>query len=122
MGFRFFNQLHRTAKAKTKHLGVTAFRQQCELYLNVLDDLLILEYYVKMFAGTHTNEKSIEEQTKGDDLSIITPDGLSALLLVCFKVAMANYSEPQTFNQEKLYTDGVNATVYCPYVSCPFCM
>lgn len=109
--------MHRTSKAKTRHLGTTAFRQQCELYLNVLDDLLILEYYVKMFASTKTNShhQQHSEQSKDDDLSIITPEGLQALLLVCFKVAMSSYSEPRSSNQE-LVTNEMDATAYCPYV------
>lgn len=119
LGFRFFNQLHRTAKAKTKHLGVTAFRQQCELYLNVLDDLLIMEYYVKMFAGMHIDPLSMD-QNKDEDLSIITLNGLSALLTVCYKVAMSNYAEPQSFTQDPANINETNTSAYCPYVSSMF--
>jgi hypothetical protein len=72
------------SRAKTEHLGMAAFRQQCERFLGVLDDTLILENYVRMF-GDYT------------DPDHVSPDHLKGLLMECHKLAMSNYSAgPQT--------------------------
>lgn len=55
-----------------------AFRQQCERLLDIIDDSVILENYVKMFC-------------EADRSDIITPDGLNALLRTSFQLAMGHY-------------------------------
>lgn len=95
LGHRLFNYFHTTAKAQTKHLGAIAFRQQCERFLGILDDMVILENYVKMFCEPIANEEN--------DVESLTPDGMKALLMTCFQLAMAHY------------TDGAHA--YCPLVN-----
>lgn len=69
-----------------------------------------------MFAGMDTDPLNLE-QSKQDDLTIITPEGMTALLMVCFKVAMSNYSEPQSFKHDQSSINETNVTAYCPYVS-----
>lgn len=59
-----------------------AFRQQCERFLGILDDIAIIECYVKMFCDSPI-----------DRPDIITPNGLRGLLLVCFKLAMTHYKD-----------------------------
>lgn len=82
LGYRLYNYIHLTSKAKTKHISPMAFRQQCERFLGILDDTAIIECYVKMFC------ESLIEQP-----DIITPNGLRGLLLVCFKLAMTHYMD-----------------------------
>lgn len=98
LGHRLFSYFHTNAKAQTKHLGAIAFRQQCERFLGILDDMVILENYVRMFCEPIGNEEN--------DVESMTPDGMKALLMTCFKLAMAHY------------TDGAHA--YCPLVSFHF--
>lgn len=132
LGNRFFLRMHKTAKAKTKYLGVTAFRQQCELYLSVLDDALIHEHYVKMFIlnGSHagssggngssglttagTDGSSKEKKKSEDDVLLMNTDGLAALLLTCFRVAIANYVTSSGAGGE--YNSCLPTETYCPYV------
>lgn len=95
LGHRLFNYFHTNAKAQTKHLGSIAFRQQCERFLGILDDTVILENYVRMFCEPVANEEN--------DVESLTPDGMKQLLMTCFKLAMAHY------------TDGAHA--YCPLIS-----
>lgn len=95
LGLRLFNYFHTSAKAQTQHLGAIAFRQQCERFLGILDDMVILENYVKMFCEPVVSE--------GNDVESMTPEGMKALLMTCFQLAMAHY------------TDGAHA--YCPLVS-----
>lgn len=83
LGHRLFHYFYMQSHAKTKHLGGTAFRQQCERFFNILDDVKILEIYIKMFSDTETENCSIE--------------GLKALLRTGFTLAMVHYAEgPQT--------------------------
>uniref|UniRef100_U5EQF1 TLDc domain-containing protein n=1 Tax=Corethrella appendiculata TaxID=1370023 RepID=U5EQF1_9DIPT len=84
LGENLFRYLHYSSKAKTKHLGLTAFRQQCERFLALLDDGIILEMYVKMFGDLNETE-------------LIKPDNFKNLLMTCYRLAMAHYSDgPQT--------------------------
>lgn len=116
--------MHKTAKAKTKYLGVTAFRQQCELYLSVLDDALIHEHYVKMFIvngnsadAHHHHPQQNPQELSDEELLVINTNGLTELLLTCFRIGIANYiasggktdASNQTFSAE----------TYCPYVNIP---
>lgn len=128
LGNRFFLRMHKTAKAKTKYLGVTAFRQQCELYLSVLDDALIHEHYVKMFilngcnasstsSGGGTSSDMSKEKTSEDDVLLMNMDGLSDLLLTCFRIAIANYVISSGSSSD--YNSCLPTETYCPYV-CAF--
>lgn len=119
LGNRFFLRMHKTAKAKTKYLGVTAFRQQCELYLSVLDDALIHEHYVKMFilngcnASTTSSDVSKDKMSE-DDVLLMNMDGLSDLLLTCFRIAIANYVISSGSSSD--YNSCLPTETYCPYV------
>lgn len=126
LGNRLFSRMHKTAKAKTKYLGVTAFRQQCELYLSVLDDALIHEHYVKMFIVTGNSteaQQPSQPQMSDEDLLLINTNGLTELLLTCFRIGVANYI---AFGGK---ADAGSITLpvetYCPYVNicccCFFC-
>lgn len=88
--------MHKLAKAKTKYLGVTAFRQQCEIYLSILDDALILEHYVKMYmangsSGIKENLAAQPTTLNDEDLLLINTNGLTDLLLICFRIGVSNY-------------------------------
>lgn len=67
------------SKATTVHLGILAFRQQCERFLSTLDDAIILENFIKMFC-------------ESDNPDCITIDGLRSLLMTCFDLTMAYYA------------------------------
>lgn len=119
LGNRFFLRMHKTAKAKTKYLGVTAFRQQCELYLSVLDDALIHEHYVKMFIlngcnASSTSSDGIKDKISEDDVLLMNMDGLSDLLLTCFRIAIANYVISSGSSSD--YNSCLPTETYCPYV------
>lgn len=65
-------------------MGELAFRQQCERFLGILNDTVILEGYIKMFSGSKSADS-------------VTPDGLRNLLMTCYRLAMDHYSGgPQT--------------------------
>lgn len=84
LGIKLFKYLRHNSRAKTEHLGLTAFRQQCEKFLGILDDTVILESYVKMFGDLNETE-------------LIKPENLKALLKTCYNLAMAHYQDgPQT--------------------------
>uniref|UniRef100_A0ABD2W842 TLDc domain-containing protein n=1 Tax=Trichogramma kaykai TaxID=54128 RepID=A0ABD2W842_9HYME len=86
---RLFNFLHTShSPTKSKHLGLSAFKQQTEKFLSHMFDQLVLEMYVKMFA-----------ENPGENE--ITPDGFRELLLVSYRLAMSenrNSSCPQLLN------------------------
>jgi TLD len=77
---RLFQHMHHHSRAKTQYLGVTAFRQQVERFLGILDERQILEAYVKMFGDS-------------DDPDHISPAHLKALLNECYMLAMVNHVE-----------------------------
>lgn len=84
LGAKLFKYLRHNSRAKTEHLGLTAFRQQCEKFLGILDDSVILENYVKMFGDLNETE-------------LIKPENLKDLLRTCYNLAMAHYQDgPQT--------------------------
>lgn len=115
--------MHKTAKAKTKYLGVTAFRQQCEIYLSVLDDALIHEHYVKLFivnsnsainnnkAGQHDQKQELSDE----ELLLINTNGLAELLLTCFRIGVANYAA--LGGRTDLASSEISAETYCPNVN-----
>lgn len=79
LGQRLFTFLHYSSKAKTKHLGVMAFRQQVERFISLLDDAVILENYVRMFGVV-------------DKPEMIRPDHVRALLTTCYRLSMSHYA------------------------------
>lgn len=107
--------MHKTAKAKTKYLGVTAFRQQCELYLSVLDDALIHEHYVKMFIVCGSPTEAQQHQLSDEDLLLINTNGLTELLLTCFRIGVANYIA--SGGKADASNTQLPAETYCPYVN-----
>lgn len=128
LGERIFRKMHKLAKAKTKHLGVTAFRQQCELYLSVLDDALIHEHYVKMFfangsltaASSSTTTTSASKENAGgqqplsdEELLLVNTNGLTDLLLICFRLGVANYIA----SAGKTDVTIISADTICPHVN-----
>lgn len=44
----FFAYIHRAGKCKNHHIPLSAFRQQCERIMSMLDDALITETYVRL--------------------------------------------------------------------------
>ncbi|XP_055594719.1 uncharacterized protein LOC129745588 isoform X2 [Uranotaenia lowii] len=84
LGLKLFKYLRHNSRAKTDHLGLTAFRQQCEKFLGILDDSVILENYVRMFGDLNESE-------------LITPENFKELLRTCYNLAMAHYQDgPQS--------------------------
>lgn len=85
LGMKLFQYLRHSSRAKTDHLGVTAFRQQCEKFLGILDDSVILESYVKMFGDLN------------DQNELIKPENLKELLRTCYNLSMSTYQDgPQS--------------------------
>lgn len=76
LGMRLFQHFHYLSKAKTQHLGVTAFKQQCDRFISVLDDAKIVEMYVIIFCNHGENASR---------------EGIKSLLKVSFDIAMAYY-------------------------------
>lgn len=119
LGNRIFCKMHKTAKAKTKYLGVTAFRQQCEIYLSVLDDALIHEHYVKMFIVNGSS--AIKENVGGpqplsdEELLLINTNGLTDLLLICFRIGVANYMA--SAGKFDVGNASISADTFCPHVN-----
>lgn len=114
--------MHKLAKAKTKHLGVTAFRQQCEMYLSVLDDALIHEHYVKMFFANGSLNAASKENSGGqqqsqplsdEELLLVNTNGLTDLLLICFRIGVANYIA----SAGKADVTTISADTICPHVN-----
>ncbi|OWR54849.1 putative Ankyrin repeat domain-containing protein 13C [Danaus plexippus plexippus] len=77
---QFYNYVHRTAKCKNNHIPLSAFRQQCEKILAMLDDNAIIETYIRMFSS---------EPEEGN----VTPNDLRALLYISYKLSMDHYPE-----------------------------
>lgn len=121
LGTRIFCKMHKTAKAKTKYLGVTAFRQQCEIYLSVLDDALIHEHYVKMFivnGSSGIKENVGESQPLSDEeLLVIKTNGLADLLTICFRIGVANYIASASAGKYDVGNASISTDTFCPYVN-----
>ncbi|XP_055624799.1 uncharacterized protein LOC129767691 isoform X2 [Toxorhynchites rutilus septentrionalis] len=84
LGLKLFKYLRHNSRAKTEHLGLIAFRQQCEKFLAILDDSVVLENYVKMFGDLNETD-------------LIKPDNFKDLLRTCYNLAMAHYQDgPQS--------------------------
>ncbi|XP_034942247.1 uncharacterized protein [Chelonus insularis] len=59
LGSRLFKYLHAASKASSKHLGTSAFKQQIEKLLSIMNDQTILDVYVKMFSTTSKEDGDI---------------------------------------------------------------
>lgn len=88
LGRRLFEHLHHSSKAQTRHIGAVAFRQQCERYMALLDDALILETFVRMHAAAADAEPAAAAAGGADCLDA---GALHELLATCFGLAMAHY-------------------------------
>lgn len=95
-----------------------AFRQQCELYLSVLDDALIHEHYVKMFFANGSNaakeNAGAQQPLSDEELLLINTNGLTDLLLICFRIGVANYIASAGKND---VGNTISADTYCPHVN-----
>lgn len=60
LGLRVFRHFHTLSHAKTTHLGTTAFKQQLERFMSVLDDQKVIEMYVRIFSNHHEENASKE--------------------------------------------------------------
>ena len=99
LGMRLFRHFHTLSHAKTKHLGVTAFRQQCERFLSILEDTQIIETYVRIFCNL--NEENA------------TKEGVKSLLRQSFNIAMTYYSgDAQVCPSIEITLDAVIATCF----------
>lgn len=114
--------MHKLAKAKTKYLGVNAFRQQCEIYLSVLDDALILEHYVKMYMlnGCGAIKEMVAapqppSSLSDEELMLINTNGLTDLLLICFRIGVANYIA--SAGKTDVGNTTLSADTFCPHVN-----
>lgn len=77
LGMRLFKHFHISSRAKTQHLGVTAFKQQCDRFLALLDDSKIVELYVKVFCNHEENASK---------------EGIRSLLNLSFDISMTHYA------------------------------
>lgn len=77
LGMRLFKHFHVLSHAKTQHLGVTAFKQQLDRFMAVLDDSKIVETYVRIFCNDEENASK---------------EGVRSLFNVSFDIAMAHYT------------------------------
>lgn len=74
LGQRIFRHFHTLSHAKTTHLGTTAFKQQVERFMSVLDDQKVIEMYVRMFSDY--NEENASK------------DGVRNLIRTSFNISM----------------------------------
>ncbi|CAH0548972.1 unnamed protein product [Brassicogethes aeneus] len=93
---RLYKYMLSSSKAKTSYIGTTAFKQQCEKYLGILDDDQIRELLVKMFSDADDN---------------IAIDSFRSLLMCAYHISMDHYSEgPQMcFSINKTLTSVVES-------------
>jgi len=82
---KLFTYLHHNSHVTTAYISTTAFKQQAEKLLSVMNDEDILENYIKMYSNIKNG-------------SNVTPEILRALLMCCYQLAMEN-----------------NSTSLCPY-------
>ncbi|KAJ8677633.1 hypothetical protein QAD02_013420, partial [Eretmocerus hayati] len=75
IGNRLFSHFHASSKGTNAHLSQSAFKQQAEKFLAILNDGKVLENYVRMFSDNK-------------DASEVTPDGLRELLMVSYRLAI----------------------------------
>lgn len=93
---RIFKYLHHLSKAKTEHLGQSAFKQQAEKLLSIINDENILESYVNMYSDMTPESE-------------VTPESLRELFMVSYKIAIDN---------EELTCPFIHSTINTVLVSC----
>uniref|UniRef100_V5GHT7 Restriction of telomere capping protein 5 n=1 Tax=Anoplophora glabripennis TaxID=217634 RepID=V5GHT7_ANOGL len=83
LGEKLFDYFHTHSKSKNSYIGTTAFKLQCENYLAILDDDVIRDTLVRMWAS------------QGEDPSgeVMTPEGMTSLLMCTYHISMDHYSE-----------------------------
>ncbi|EZA58764.1 hypothetical protein X777_14933 [Ooceraea biroi] len=94
---KLFTYLHHNAHATTAYISTSAFKQQAERLLSVMNDQPILENYIKMYSNIK-------------DGCNVTPETLRALLMCCYQLAMENNSTSSCLYSHQI----INAVV----VSC----
>lgn len=99
LGLRVFRHFHTQSHAKTTHLGTTAFKQQVERYMSVLDDQKVIEMFVRIFSGLNDENAS--------------KDGVKDLLRTSFEIAMTfNSGESHSCPNIESTLDTVIATCF----------
>lgn len=117
LGYHIFWKMQKDTFTKRSYLDVKPFREQCEFYLSVLDDLIIYDHYVKMFTIDReiVNAWSNKEQTTPIELSaedFINKNGLSDLMLICFRIGIVSYvDEKSSKKSASILPDQV-----CPHI------
>lgn len=86
---KLFTYLHHNAQSTTTYISTTAFKQQAEKFLAVLNDQAILEKYIKMYSSIHNDGN-------------VTPETLKALLMCCYQLAMENNSTSTCLYSEQI--------------------
>lgn len=80
LGQKLFQFFYTSSKASTQYLGVGAFRQQCERFLSIINDNIIIETLLKIFS---TN----------DSMDFISPEGFRQMLKLCFEITTSHLTE-----------------------------
>lgn len=78
---KLFKYLHALSQSKTSYIGTNAFMQQCDKFLQILDESILSDIIVKMFA-------ELKEES-----DIITPEAMKDLLMSAYHISMDHYSE-----------------------------
>ncbi|CAG9772337.1 unnamed protein product [Ceutorhynchus assimilis] len=79
---KLFKYFLENSKSTKEYIPTSSFRQQCEKYLAILDDSVILDIWVKMWS-TFSEEKGSHQMTS---------EQFSALLMCAYVVSMDHYS------------------------------
>ncbi|CAG9855007.1 unnamed protein product [Phyllotreta striolata] len=83
LGEKLFDHFLKLSKSKNQYIGLNAFKQQCEIYLSILDDEAIRDTLVKMWASPNDETGS----------ETITPEDMTSLLMCTYHISMDHYSE-----------------------------
>ncbi|KAJ8940904.1 hypothetical protein NQ318_017495 [Aromia moschata] len=84
---KLFTYFHANSKSKNSYIGTSAFRQQCDNYLAILDDDVIRNTLVKMWSSPSQDGSS----------DTMTPESLTSLLKAAYHISMDHYAEgPQS--------------------------
>lgn len=75
---KLYGYLHCLSKSKNSYMTSSAFKQQCERFLGILDDETVRNICVKMFS---------------EDGESMTQEGMRSLLMCTYHVSMDHYSE-----------------------------
>lgn len=83
LGEKLFDHFWKYSKSKNSYIAQSAFKQQCEIYLAIMDDEKIRDTIVKMWA------------TSGDETGVdmISPDDMTSLLMCTYHISMDHYAE-----------------------------